>query len=395
MNKFEKQIAKIKLPEIHISDGKEYIFDPIRETLIYKTPEEVVRQQIITYMVKKMKVPKNMIEVEMPLLKYHIESRQRTDILIERYSEEEDVIYPLAVIECKAPDIMLLDSAIEQGRDYAYKLGAEYIIITNGHELIVEKYDEEGDIIELSSIPSYQEMLEGNGSILEDEQIEERLLFHELVENQCRYSGENFSENTPRKFLPFLTNLFECFVDTSRKMPRREYKNFTLLKDYGLRGLRCGTPGGHYQGTYRSLLIKYGDKTKFINLSFFSYGTHTILTVSIQQENNRHHNALQYSIDENLIKEEDDFHFFHSGKITIGELGARKASELKAFISKRYPSLIVDDKIYLGTLKNKKLLYMNTPSVVKFVENCILYAIARDEFREIVKRKAKLGEKIE
>lgn len=36
---------------------------------------------------------------------------------------------------------------------------------------------------------------------------------------------------------------------------------------------------------------------------------------------------------------------------------------------------------------------MNTPSVVKFVENCILYAIARDEFREIVKRKAKLGEK--
>lgn len=384
---FKEQIVKMKLPPIHISEGKEYFLDPLRERLIYKTPEEVVRQQVIRYLLDVKKVPKNMIQVEMLLAKYDVKSIRRADIIIERFSQTDKSISPLAVVECKAPEIMLGDSAIEQACDYADKLVADYLIITNGHELIVAKYVEtKKQYIDLSTIPTYEEMLNGKGDILEAEPPKERFSFDELIANQDYYRGYDFNANTPTKFLPFLTNLLECFIDVSHKMPCKEYKYFTLIEDYGIRWLSCGNAaGGSYQGAYRSFLIKHGDSTKFMNLAFFDYGTHTILTVSTDQEDNKPHNSLQYAIETNLIKNGDSFHFLHSGRIAVGNIGSGKVSELKALIAEKYPSILINDKIDLGTLQNTELLYMDNPSVVCFVEKCLTYAIIRDEYREQVK----------
>lgn len=377
----------MKLPPIHISEGKEYFLDPLRERLIYKTPEEVVRQQVISYLLNIKKVPKNMIQVEMLLAKYDVKSIRRADIIIERYSQTDKAISPLAVVECKAPDIMLGESAVKQAVDYADKLLVDYLIITNGDELIVAKYDgTQKQYIDLSNIPSYEEMLNGKGDVMEIEPPKKRFSFNELVSNQDYYRGYDFNENTPTKFLPFLTNLLECFIDTSHKMPCKEYRYFTLIEDYGIRWLSCGNAaGGSYQGAYRSFLIKHGSSTKFMNLAFFDYGTHTILTVSTDQEDNKPHNSLQYAIETNLIKNGDSFHFLHSGRIAVGNIGSGKVSELKTLISEKCPSLLINDKIDLGTLRNTELLYMDTPSVVDFIENCLSYAIIRDEYREQVK----------
>jgi hypothetical protein len=393
MNEFEKEIGKVRLPDVCLSKGKEYFMDPITGKLIYKTPEEVVCQKIISFLVNKKNVPLNMIE-RSSFFKKNNKKDESSGIIIKWFSEEHNKFYPLTFIECKASGVRILDSMVKRCRYYAEKIGAYYMIITNGQEFIVEKYNKKRSaIIKLLDIPSYKKMLKEDADFSKVKIIKKRFLFDELRENQKYYTEYEFNENTPNRFLSFLTNLFECFMDVSHKMPCKKYKDFEVLNDCDLRWLRCGNPIGGYRGIFRTLEVKHRKIKKNINLSIFDYGTHTILAVSIEEENKKPHNALQYSIEENLIKEGDNFHFFHSGKITVGHLGAKKISELKAFISKKYPSLIVDDKIYLGTLKNKKLLYMNTPSVVKFVENCILYALARDEFREIVKRKAKLEEK--
>ena len=49
-NKLEKELKKVKLPNVYKDLGKEYYLDPIRQKLILKTPEETVRQSIIQYL---------------------------------------------------------------------------------------------------------------------------------------------------------------------------------------------------------------------------------------------------------------------------------------------------------------------------------------------------------
>lgn len=47
MYKISEILGKIELPDICNSEGKEFFVDPVREKMILKTPEEVVRQRIV------------------------------------------------------------------------------------------------------------------------------------------------------------------------------------------------------------------------------------------------------------------------------------------------------------------------------------------------------------
>ena len=73
-----------------------------------------------------------MIQVEMRLSKYQVNSARRADIIVERFNGNKGELSPLAIIECKAPEIMIGDNAIQQAIDYADDLNADYIFVTNG-----------------------------------------------------------------------------------------------------------------------------------------------------------------------------------------------------------------------------------------------------------------------
>lgn len=102
-------------------------------------------------------------------------------------------------------------------------------------------------------------------------------------------------------------------------MPIGEYKHFKLIEDYGIRYLSCGTAsGGTYDGDYRSFLIEYKGNVMFVNLSFFNYGTHTILTVSSDRGGTIPHNSLQYNVN-HIVSAGTEFRFSHNGSITVGK----------------------------------------------------------------------------
>ena len=124
-----------------------------------------------------------------------------------------------------------------------------------------------------------------------------------------------------------------------------------------------------------------------MNLSLFDYGTYTILTVSVNQDNHRPDNALQYSVDKNIVQIGEEYHFYHNGRIAVGKIGSGKSSELKELLENLYPVIIKNGKIELGTVHNNELLYMDTPEIMTLVENLLSYALIRDEYREICKRK--------
>lgn len=381
MTDFQKLLNNLHLPPIHKSHGKEYYVDPFRERLILKTPEETVRQRVLQYLLTCKNVPKEMIQVEMRLSKYQLYSALRADIIVEKFQKDE--VSPLAVIECKAPEIMIGDSAIQQVVSYADALNADYILVTNGDCVIAARYEADSDqYVILNELPDYQSMLCGQGDHLPEEKPKDRFPFEELYKNKEYYLGYEFNPDTPGELLTFLTNLWECFLDTTHKMPERQYKHFRLIKDYGIRFLSCGNAGGgNYQGAYRSFLVEYQADAKFMNLGFFDYGSHTILTVSVDKDNNKPHNSLQYDVNA-IIRNGERYSFPHHGRIALGKKGSGKVSELKELIRNEAPELLVGGDIFLGALQNKKLLYLDDPDVTDLVERLLTYALIRDVFRE-------------
>ena len=65
---------------------------------------------------------------------------------------------PLAVVECKRPDVALDAHVIEQAMRYNSVLGVRYLFVTNGKMTYL--YGLKGDtFVPLDRIPSFEEML--------------------------------------------------------------------------------------------------------------------------------------------------------------------------------------------------------------------------------------------
>lgn len=154
---------KYSIPEAFIKDGKRWIYDDIRKMDVLLTPEEIVRQRVIAFLVEEVQVPKHMLHVEAPLSYYHLDSKRRADIVILKKDEVQGIPIPLAVIECKAPNVILSNNnfeCFEQVLDYAYPLACDYIILTNGEESVVAAWDFEKEIYrDIKKIPMYEKML--------------------------------------------------------------------------------------------------------------------------------------------------------------------------------------------------------------------------------------------
>lgn len=128
------------------------IFDPIRKKYVERTPEEEVRQGVISSLLEIMEVPSTHIAVEQGFkfngLQY------RADIIV--YGRD---LAPAMLVECKAPSVKLTDSVIDQVVRYNMVLGVTHIMITNGKRTFLCKLDGDSGRYEfLSSIPKYDEI---------------------------------------------------------------------------------------------------------------------------------------------------------------------------------------------------------------------------------------------
>ena len=78
----------------------------------------------------------------------------RADILV--YDRKAQ---PLAVVECKRPEVELTAEVLDQALRYNMVLNVKYIIITNGTKTFIAKR-QEGRFEFMNSVPSYNQMLE-------------------------------------------------------------------------------------------------------------------------------------------------------------------------------------------------------------------------------------------
>ena len=395
----QKDLAVVPLPPIYQRKGHDCYLDPFRKKLIRITPEETIRQKVIKYFCSILKIPEKMVSLEVPLSEYQIKSKDRADIIIHRIDKERDLEIPLAVVECKADTITLTDNCIEQGFRYADQLLCDYVIITNGIEVLCYKYSSKNkEYLELGELPTYGEMLEGEYLLADEIEEISRTPFNEVFSEEVidEYTDWCIGIDTPKQLAPFIINLWECLLDINKKFPKIKYKDFEIIEDNGVRILSYGNAGGgNFAGPYRSLLIKdiKGDH-QIISFAISKYSRSekrangddwpekTVLVVAIDDEKKMHH-SLQLVLDDNIEFTENIFKVFHNGRITIGNNGAGKVKELKDLIQQKNASLLNESRIYLGSIKNDHILYMNDKEVILLIERLISYALIRDEYRDI------------
>lgn len=153
MELFE-QLERIPTPKLYLRKGKECYLDPYRDKLIPATPEETVRQKVLIWLEKELKVPHDVILVEMLLSKYGLSSKDRADIVISRF-DEEGLLCPVAIVECKANTVQISSNTIEQCCRYTDALGIDYAFVTNGVEMLAFHYSEkDGLYIQMAAVPT-------------------------------------------------------------------------------------------------------------------------------------------------------------------------------------------------------------------------------------------------
>ena len=389
---------------IYKRNGKKCYLDPIRHKLIYITPEETVRQKIISYLIDTLSVPKDTISVEEHLSHYGIATKKRADIVIHEIDDENN-FRPICVIECKAEDVYLDDNTSKQALTYCDLIEADYAMITNGIDEICYKYDEiSKKYITIDTLPTYTEMIHGKYTELEEFELPERIPFNEIedfLKKEFSECGNNFfnydiSPKTPINLAVPAFNFLEGLLDTRVKMPTGNYGLFELLEDYGVRMVTYGNgSGGKFYGPYRSFLVKVNGSTEFFSITVTTYwkkespeNVKTCICVAHDDEKTAHH-ALQLVVDDNLSNVDNIVTFYHHGKIAIGRSGSGKIEELRNFVSERYPQILDGNKFNLGQIANDRLWKLNDEAVIKVISNMISYAIIRDEYRQHHKFKHK------
>ncbi len=135
-----------------IQNGIEFIFDRNRKKYVPLTPEEWVRQNLMSYLVEHHHIPIGLIGIEVSFTFNNL--NHRADLIV--YSKNGS---PLLLAECKAPDVTITNAAIEQVARYNYSLNAEYLLVTNGLEHYIFRNTTKGEWDILSDFPSLTQKL--------------------------------------------------------------------------------------------------------------------------------------------------------------------------------------------------------------------------------------------
>ena len=146
-------MVDLNIPEQNIEikniNSKNYIFDLIRKKHLVLTPEEWVRQNLVSYFINDLNYPKGLIKTESSL-KYN-NLKKRSDILI----YNNDMTHYM-IVECKSYKMKLNKSHLNQSAMYNKIYRGRYLMVSNGMEHIVCEYDWENETFKFrNSIPEF------------------------------------------------------------------------------------------------------------------------------------------------------------------------------------------------------------------------------------------------
>ncbi len=143
-----KKSARAMLPLDHIDllplqdrlalrredSGQMAVFDPIRRMHVRLTPEELVRQLWLIYLLEDRRIPRHRIAVERGFSSH---KTFRFDLLV-----TDGQLAPFLLAEFKAPDIPVDQAVFDQVAVYNMQFNIPYALVSNGHRHYCFSFDE-------------------------------------------------------------------------------------------------------------------------------------------------------------------------------------------------------------------------------------------------------------
>lgn len=111
--------------------------DPVRRKQVPETPEERVRQAMLYHFIEEMGVPSSLIAVEKGIRIGG--SLLRPDIIV-----HDRTGAAWMVVECKAPEVNIDQSTLNQAANYNRVLHAPFLLVTNGLNHLCARITETG-----------------------------------------------------------------------------------------------------------------------------------------------------------------------------------------------------------------------------------------------------------
>lgn len=153
-----KQIRNMNLPPYdkmkvrQDKNGNIQVFDMLRRRYIRLTPEEMVRQCFVNYLVNYRGFPQALMGNEVQLTVG--EKKLRCDSVL--YDMEGK---PKMIIEYKSPEVSITEKVLHQVLSYNAILRVPYIIMSNGlRHICMKRNDETGFWDCLDEIPEYSDI---------------------------------------------------------------------------------------------------------------------------------------------------------------------------------------------------------------------------------------------
>lgn len=133
--------------QVRKENEQSQIFDRLRKRWVKLTPEEWVRQHIVVMMMHALQYPDTYIAIEKEIIVGKL--KKRFDLLI-----YDAMHQPWMLIECKASAVALNESTAEQLLRYQQILQAQYLVITNGKDVMGWEF-QNGEINTLKNWPRW------------------------------------------------------------------------------------------------------------------------------------------------------------------------------------------------------------------------------------------------
>lgn len=326
------------------------------------TPEELVRQSVLGYLLDSKGWSASSIELERGIY-FADGSRGRADILL-----LDSKGAPSVVIECKERTILLGEDVKRQAIRYAQVLRARAVWITNGVENQFFQKVRAGTWEAVGTLPFLEEQ-------------HPLPIVIRAPSSTRELSRFNLSGLHSRKLREFATCLLNIIFSPPAffKLPWG-YRGIHLLEDRGISQLSIGTPGGSWNSSYRLLLIATEGRVETAGIGVNRWADDKLILCVSFLKNGRKHHALQLQVDDWVDQTDDHFLIYHGGR--MGGRSIKSALVIDALYEACRDDLILDsDRILLGSLPRKPADVTWSQSK-EFLANLLHYALIRTELRE-------------
>lgn len=148
---------KIKFPEydfnIRRTEKGLAIFDRLRKKYVPLTPEEIVRQNVVEYLINEKGYPAGLMNNEVAIVQNGIKRRCDT-VVFDRMGK------PLMIVEYKSGKVKITQEVFNQIYRYNLVLKVKYIVVTNGDDLYCCRVDyETRSTAFLQAVPQYADAI--------------------------------------------------------------------------------------------------------------------------------------------------------------------------------------------------------------------------------------------